>query len=119
MALVHCSSCNRTYDDESRWTICPHGPLWAGPDKYCAEHDLINCPHHGKEVRSIGDALCCGLISIEPAEAEMLLRDPAERYVEIREGTGERYLAIICNQDRGTVRLRIVQRVVASEGLLI
>lgn len=41
--LVRCPSCNKLYDDESRWTICPHGPLWAAHDAYCPEHDLVNC----------------------------------------------------------------------------
>ncbi len=45
--IVPCEKCHTLYDDENRWTICPHGPLWAGPGQYCREHDLVNCklPH--------------------------------------------------------------------------
>ena len=42
-----CPDCHTIYDDEHCWATCPHGPLWAPPDKYCREHDLINCPFHG------------------------------------------------------------------------
>jgi uncharacterized protein DUF3467 len=41
--LIRCEKCFSNYDDENRWTICPHGPLWAAPDAYCRKHDLINC----------------------------------------------------------------------------
>jgi hypothetical protein len=41
--IVNCEKCFTTYDDVSRWTICPHGPLWAGPAQYCREHDSVNC----------------------------------------------------------------------------
>jgi hypothetical protein len=45
--MVNCKKCNRRYNDEHRWTICPHDPLESGPGfKYCAEHDLFNCPFH-------------------------------------------------------------------------
>jgi hypothetical protein len=40
---VECDKCHLRYDDETRWTICPHGPLWAGVDAYCRRHDLVNC----------------------------------------------------------------------------
>lgn len=41
--VVLCEKCGIYYDDESRWTICPHGPLWAGVKAYCRKHDLVNC----------------------------------------------------------------------------
>jgi hypothetical protein len=41
---VQCPDCKSVYDDEHQWTICPHGPLWAGVDAYCKRHDLVNCP---------------------------------------------------------------------------
>jgi len=44
--VVFCEKCSRYYDDENRWTICPHGPLWAAADAYCREHDLVNCKLH-------------------------------------------------------------------------
>ena len=43
---LQCGDCRRLFDDEVSWTICPHGPLWAAPEAYCREHDLVNCPHH-------------------------------------------------------------------------
>ena len=34
----------RFYDDEFRWTICPHNSLWVGAETpYCRRHDLYNC----------------------------------------------------------------------------
>lgn len=42
--VVRCPDCRRVYDDAERWTLCPHGPLWAGPDEYCPRHDLVRCP---------------------------------------------------------------------------
>lgn len=44
--ITFCLNCNRRYDDAEYWTICPHGPLWAGPSAYCKQHDLVNCPLH-------------------------------------------------------------------------
>lgn len=53
--LVDCPNCQKRYDDEVRWTICPHNRLEASPDGdgrgahgmgYCEEHDLFNCPNH-------------------------------------------------------------------------
>jgi len=41
--MIKCNLCGRIYDDATRWTICPHGPLWAGPNDYCPRHDLVNC----------------------------------------------------------------------------
>lgn len=52
---VVCGLCNKTYDDEVRWTLCPHNRLEASPTGdgrgwdgrgYCEEHDLFNCPNH-------------------------------------------------------------------------
>lgn len=38
-------ACYRTYDDETRWTICPHNSLSVSSDApLCKEHDLYNCP---------------------------------------------------------------------------
>jgi len=40
--IVTCPDCWNRYDDEYRWTICPHNPLEAGPDRgYCRRHDLF------------------------------------------------------------------------------
>lgn len=50
--LTTCSKCSARYDDEGRWTICPHNLLEQRPDAprytcgepgYCAGHDLFNC----------------------------------------------------------------------------
>ena len=41
---VKCEKCGVVYDDASRWTICPHGPLNAPHDSYCRKHDLAPCP---------------------------------------------------------------------------
>jgi hypothetical protein len=52
--VVTCPTCQRTYDDTHKWTICPHNLLEAGPhaprgtrEGYCAQHDLYYCklPH--------------------------------------------------------------------------
>ena len=40
---VTCNKCGEYYNDENRWTLCPHGPLH-GPNKYCRKHDLDPCP---------------------------------------------------------------------------
>lgn len=42
--IVVCDHCQRLYDDAEQWTLCPHGPLWAGWEDYCREHDLVACP---------------------------------------------------------------------------
>ena len=42
-----CDECQRRYDDEYQWTICPHNPLEAGPkpEDYCKRHDFFGpCP---------------------------------------------------------------------------
>lgn len=39
---VHCEKCSTVYDDATRWTICPHGPL-GGSNRYCRIHDLDPC----------------------------------------------------------------------------
>jgi ubiquinone/menaquinone biosynthesis C-methylase UbiE len=43
--IVPCEKCEQRYDDEYRWTVCPHLPLEAAPDglNYCRQHDLFNC----------------------------------------------------------------------------
>lgn len=41
--IVRCESCGALYNDEHCWTLCPHGPLWAGPKAYCKKHDLVDC----------------------------------------------------------------------------
>jgi hypothetical protein len=41
--VVRCEDCGHLYDDAEQWTICPHGPLWAGPKAYCPLHDLVHC----------------------------------------------------------------------------
>jgi hypothetical protein len=46
--MVTCSKCDRRFDDEYRWTICPHNSLAVAHDaSYCRRHDLYNChlPH--------------------------------------------------------------------------
>lgn len=51
--IVACGKCGQQYNDEFKWTICPHNVLEAGPTTpryncgnsgYCAGHDLFNCP---------------------------------------------------------------------------
>lgn len=46
--LVECEKCHCSYNDEYRSTICPHGQIGAGAQKYayCRVHDLFNCPLH-------------------------------------------------------------------------
>jgi hypothetical protein len=50
--FVTCEKCGSRYNDERRWTICPHNLLEADPKAkrytcgepgYCAGHDLFNC----------------------------------------------------------------------------
>jgi hypothetical protein len=41
--IVLCDKCGIHYDDENRWTLCPHGPLWAPLEAYCRWHDLVFC----------------------------------------------------------------------------
>lgn len=42
--IVRCEKCHARYDDEFRWTICPHNSLSVGPStEYCREHDYYNC----------------------------------------------------------------------------
>ena len=39
--MVLCPKCGLRYDDESRWTICPHNSLNVAHDRaYCRRHDL-------------------------------------------------------------------------------
>lgn len=41
---VRCTDCQKIYDDEYRWTICPHNSLRVAHDApYCRYHDLYNC----------------------------------------------------------------------------
>lgn len=40
---IKCNLCGRIYNDATRWTLCPHGPLWAAHDAYCPQHDLVDC----------------------------------------------------------------------------
>ncbi len=43
--IVTCETCGLRYDDESRWTICPHNSLSVAHNTpYCRRHDLYNCP---------------------------------------------------------------------------
>lgn len=42
---VVCDNCRRLYDDENRWTICPHGPLGFPPDDYCPNCDTLKSIH--------------------------------------------------------------------------
>jgi hypothetical protein len=48
--MVQCRTCQLWYEDELRWTICPHNYLQDGPEAkdntYCREHDLFRCPFH-------------------------------------------------------------------------
>jgi hypothetical protein len=44
---VTCDKCGLWYNDATRWTICPHNPLEAGPDSkdFCFKHDFYGpCP---------------------------------------------------------------------------
>jgi hypothetical protein len=59
--LVTCESCGVSYNDEYRWTVCPHMPLEstpepfdpvANPHGYCREHDLFG-PHVGHEPKRV------------------------------------------------------------------
>jgi hypothetical protein len=41
---IECGKCGEIYDDEYRWTICPHNPLERSHDApYCRRHDLFHC----------------------------------------------------------------------------
>ena len=42
---VQCDVCGRGYDDAECWTICPHGPLWAGLKEYCPKCDTVESVH--------------------------------------------------------------------------
>ena len=43
--IVTCEKCGNRFDDETRWTICPHNSLNVAHDTpYCRRHDLYNCP---------------------------------------------------------------------------
>lgn len=47
--IVRCQKCCLVYDDAKCWSICPHNPLYRRPaDVLCKEHDLFDCPFHGK-----------------------------------------------------------------------
>ena len=53
--VVTCPKCNARYDDEYRWTICPHNPLYRAHDAVlCRVHDLFRpcqaCEVTGGEV---------------------------------------------------------------------
>jgi hypothetical protein len=61
---VRCHSCDRVYDDAECWTICPHGPLWAGVSAYCPLHDLVHCPNHPP---TRGPDGCYGLFTVDDA----------------------------------------------------
>lgn len=54
--IVQCSVCGRRYQDVSRWTICPHGPLDAAVDDYCTMHDLAISRSNGVCVDACKDA---------------------------------------------------------------
>jgi hypothetical protein len=42
---IKCPDCEKFFDDENRWTLCPHNSLDVAADaKYCSRHDLYNCP---------------------------------------------------------------------------
>jgi hypothetical protein len=44
LMVVTCSNCQKRFDDEYRWTICPHNSLTVAYDApYCRYHDLYNC----------------------------------------------------------------------------
>ena len=42
---TQCEKCERYYDDAKCWTICPHGPLWAGLHDYCPRCDTVKIAH--------------------------------------------------------------------------
>ena len=42
---VTCPACRRIYDDATCWTLCPHGPLWAGVNDYCPRCDTVVSVH--------------------------------------------------------------------------
>lgn len=109
--VMECVDCHIVYDDATCWTTCPHGPLWADPDAYCREHDLINCPFHEPSNLGLGKPVRGGLREIAAQEAELLMRDPAENYVEIRDGAGRRYLATMRQLDGRSVKLDLVGQI--------
>jgi hypothetical protein len=42
--IVRCEQCGERYDDEFRWTVCPHNSIEVAHDTpYCRRHDLYNC----------------------------------------------------------------------------
>lgn len=49
--LTRCPDCNTLYNDENRWTICPHGPLGFAPDGYDPKTDTIRGVNHPDDQR--------------------------------------------------------------------
>lgn len=54
LMITLCPKCQRRYDDEQHWTICPHGPLEFALDDYCCKCDTLKsvfgpCIHQQKE----------------------------------------------------------------------
>jgi hypothetical protein len=54
--IVICEKCGMRYDDEIKYTFCPHNPLGTPRPEiegyrsgFCQEHDLFNCPYHEEE----------------------------------------------------------------------
>lgn len=54
--IIKCSVCHRKIEDETRWTICPHGPIWAGVSDYCTMHDLVISQSNGICTQACKDA---------------------------------------------------------------
>lgn len=42
---TRCEKCERLYDDEGQWTICPHGPIEFPVDDYCPRCDTLKSVH--------------------------------------------------------------------------
>lgn len=112
--IVQCAECRRSYDDSACWTVCPHGPLWAPNEKYCAEHHLVNCPFHATGKRAIPTAQAINLGQIDATDADRLIADPAENVVELRDGTGKRYLANVRQQVGAVLQVELVGVIVAD-----
>jgi hypothetical protein len=63
LMIVTCEKCAKRFDDEFRWTICPHNPLDVPAGKVlCLEHDLFDCPFHP------GSEHLTGMGRVKPAD---------------------------------------------------
>jgi rubredoxin len=80
MALVTCSRCSSRYDDESRWTICPHNRIDVRPDTMLCRHCDVYLGYTNLMTRT-GDIDTCSICgrTREQLEAEArAASDPRE-----------------------------------------